>query len=296
MKLIFIHGRAQGGYDPNELKKLWTKTLEKGLEANGLKLPKDLQVEFPFYGDRLDALVAEAKKPKPAPTQATRSNEAVLEETEELEFIRDYLTEIIEQADLPRAEQHQLMVDLQKKRGILNWAIVQHVLEILDHKGIGGNWVIKAVTPDVFAYLTVKTIKEEINNMVKEKFDQTPCVVVGHSLGSVLSYLILKENPQYPVKKLITLGSPLGVKAVQKLLEKPLIMPACIQSKEWFNAYDERDFVALFPLDKEYFNIQPPIINKRDIHNQTKNRHGIDGYLNDPIVAKTIYDALTALQ
>ncbi len=43
---------------------------------------------------------------------------------------------------------------------------------------------------------------------------------------------------------------------------------------------------ALFPLDKEYFNIQPPITNLQGDQQPASNRHGIDGYLNDPIVAK----------
>ena len=295
MKLIFIHGRAQGGYDPEALKKLWTETLEQGLAYNKLKLPEGLQIEFPYYGDRLDELVAAAKKAKSKSAQPTRSNETAIEDQEELEFLQDYLIEIVEQAELSRADQQALMNKLKKERGILNWEVIQNILETLDKKGIGGNWVIKTVTRDVFAYLTTPSIKTEINGIVQAKFDQTPCVVVGHSLGSIVSYLILKENPQYSVKKLITVGSPLGVKSVQKFLGRPLLMPACIQSREWFNAYDERDFVALFPLDKEYFNIQPPIINLREINNQTPNRHGIDGYLNDPIVAKTIYDALNSI-
>lgn len=295
MKLIFIHGRAQGGYDPEALKKLWTETLEQGLVYNQLKLPEGLQIEFPYYGDRLDEMVAEAKKAKPKPTQATRSNADTLEDQDELAFLQDYLIEIVGKADLSRGDQQELMNKLKKERGILNWEIVQNILEDLDKKGIGGNWVIKTVTRDVFAYLTIPSIKTEINEIVQKKFDQTPCVVVGHSMGSIVSYLILRDNPQYSVKKLITVGSPLGVKSVQKFLGRPLVMPACIQSREWFNAYDERDFVALFPLDKEYFNIQPPITNLREINNQTKNRHGIDGYLNDPIVAKTIYDALISI-
>lgn len=295
MKLIFIHGRAQGGYDPEALKKLWTETLEQGLAYNQLKLPEGLQIEFPYYGDRLDEMVAEAKKAKPKPTQATRSSADTLEDQDELAFLQDYLIEIVGKADLSRGDQQELMNKLKKERGILNWEIVQNILEDLDKKGIGGNWVIKTVTRDVFAYLTIPSIKTEINEIVQKKFDQTPCVVVGHSMGSIVSYLILRDNPQYSVKKLITVGSPLGVKSVQKFLGRPLVMPACIQSREWFNAYDERDFVALFPLDKEYFNIQPPITNLREINNQTKNRHGIDGYINDPIVAKTIYDALISI-
>ena len=50
--------------------------------------------------------------------------------------------------------------------------------------------------------------------------------------------------------------------------------------------------VALHPLDTATFNITPSIENKTDVDNQTDNRHGIAGYLDDATVAKRIRDAL----
>ncbi|MGZ4895289.1 MAG: hypothetical protein ACXVJ0_02545, partial [Candidatus Angelobacter sp.] len=73
----------------------------------------------------------------------------------------------------------------------------------------------------------------------------------------------------------------------------PIRCPEC--ASEWFNAMDERDVVALYPLDPNCFPldpINPAIENKRDVRNNTTNRHGIGGYLNDKEVAKRIYDAL----
>lgn len=57
---------------------------------------------------------------------------------------------------------------------------------------------------------------------------------------------------------------------------------------QWFNAYDDRDVVSLVPLDDQTFNITPPIENKSDVRNFTDNRHGIEGYLADPVVAQQI--------
>jgi hypothetical protein len=53
--------------------------------------------------------------------------------------------------------------------------------------------------------------------------------------------------------------------------------------------------VALYPLDPKNFPIDPAvpaIENKRDVDNDTDNRHGISGYLGDPVVARRIHDAL----
>jgi hypothetical protein len=106
-----------------------------------------------------------------------------------------------------------------------------------------------------------------------------------------VSYLVLKANSSFQVKKLITIGSPLGYHSLRPYLQEPLIMPQCIQNG-WFNAYDDGDYVALNPLDKVHFNINPEIENKKDVRNLTSNRHGIKGYLNDSEVAKKIYEAL----
>ena len=56
---------------------------------------------------------------------------------------------------------------------------------------------------------------------------------------------------------------------------------------------DERDVVALYPLDQSGFPIMPAIENKTDVDNHTESRDGIAGYLNDRVVAKRIYEALT---
>ena len=50
--------------------------------------------------------------------------------------------------------------------------------------------------------------------------------------------------------------------------------------------------MALYPLDKPNFPIDPTIENRLDIHNSTENRQGISGYLADEQVAKRIHDAL----
>ncbi|PLC51106.1 hypothetical protein CR159_05815 [Pollutimonas subterranea] len=58
---------------------------------------------------------------------------------------------------------------------------------------------------------------------------------------------------------------------------------------------DERDVVALYPLNASHFPLEPAvpsIKNKQDVHNRTENRHGVSGYLDDKEVARQIYDAL----
>jgi hypothetical protein len=50
--------------------------------------------------------------------------------------------------------------------------------------------------------------------------------------------------------------------------------------------------VALYPLDNDNFPVTTAVQNYPGVRNQTDNRHGISGYLNDKQVAGTVLDAL----
>lgn len=57
MKLVLVHGRAQGGKDPEKLQKDWMAALGKGMAKAGVALPDGVEATFPFYGDKLDEMV-----------------------------------------------------------------------------------------------------------------------------------------------------------------------------------------------------------------------------------------------
>lgn len=293
MKLILIHGRAQEGYEETALKDAWVKSLNKGLENAKLMLPEAVTIEFPYYGKLLKSLVDQANAKSMRDGGGTRGLAPRANESAEIEFFESFLGEIATNAADTKTEKAELEAIQVKTRGITNWEITQKLLAYLDKKDTLGDWTLKNFTRDVFMYLTTKSIKRQVNERVQKSFDPEPCVVVAHSLGSIVSYLLLKNNPQLHIKKFITLGSPLGLTSVRKYLELPLCMPESVKNG-WFNAYDERDVVALNPLDKVCFNINPEVNNKNDVKNFTKNRHGIEGYLEDAEVAKQIYEALTA--
>ena len=56
----------------------------------------------------------------------------------------------------------------------------------------------------------------------------------------------------------------------------------------WYSAFDQRDVVSLYPLDDQNFPVGGTITNNDSVRNQTDNRHGIVGYLNDPAVVAQI--------
>lgn len=294
MKVVFVHGRDQQDQSPQELRKIWLEAWEKGLAKSNLSLPADDRIHTPNYAATLFTLLQDllqAKKGAP-----TRSGSTGLNEAQELAFTQDYLKEIALATATNFEERMDINSMAEVHRGIRNWDIVLKLASFLDKKNILGDFPLRIATRDVFAYLTQNHIKEAVNGIVERAIsDSTPCVVVGHSLGSIVTYLTLKNNPQYHVKKYITIGSPLGMTALSKHLELPLVMPECIKGNaadRWYNVYDKKDFIALHPLDPKHFNNGFAIVNSTHVKNHTDNRHGITGYLDDPIIAKLIYDAM----
>lgn len=287
MKLIFIHGRAQGGKEQNILRKTWIDTLKSGLKKSGLTLPiPENNILFPYYGDLLDKLIDEFNKPAEAIVK-----KGVEMGSNDARFFYDFLNEVAENANITTEEIEKEDPNITTQKGPLNWEWIQSILKAIDKNSNWSESSIKIFTYDVFLYLTIPAIREEINSEVKKKFSNESCIVVGHSLGSIVSYNILRDMPTLTVCKFITVGSPLGINAVKKYLKTPIKMPESVKNG-WFNAYDDRDVVALNPLDEKHFNITPLIENKSDVNNHTTNRHGIEGYLNDKVVAKEIFEAL----
>jgi hypothetical protein len=86
----------------------------------------------------------------------------------------------------------------------------------------------------------------------------------------------------------VTVGSLLGDRNVRDPF-RPLKYPPVGQ---WYNAFDPRDVVALYPLDATNFPVTPDVVNNGSVTNQTDNRHGISGYLNDKDVARQIVSVL----
>jgi pimeloyl-ACP methyl ester carboxylesterase len=144
---------------------------------------------------------------------------------------------------------------------------------------------------DVYLYTTQPGVRTEIDRIVSAALDETPCVVVGHSLGSVVAYNILRSDPRaLKVRAYVTVGSPLAIRAIRDRL-RPIAFPAPAVAS-WFNAYDPKDVVALYPLDAANFPVNPVVENYGRVFNATDNRHGIVGYLDDAEVAKHILGAL----
>ncbi|MEX5562589.1 hypothetical protein SM764_04140 [Pseudophaeobacter sp. 1A16562] len=146
------------------------------------------------------------------------------------------------------------------------------------------------------AYLNKPGVFDQINEMVNEQvfsdldpLDRT--VVVGHSLGTVVSYVLLRRmvrDDKLPV--FVTLGSPLGIDIVRNRVGHPRITPPV--AARWVNGADPEDFVALQPsLDQVSFG-PAEIVNFPNLDNGHEDAHSIERYLAHPEIAEVIYAGL----
>jgi hypothetical protein len=289
-QLVMVHGRAQEFKDPTALKAEWLDALRKGLAKSGLDLPiAEKDVRFPYYGQTLsDLVVGEGAIAEVIVKGASAS-------VEERVFLASVVEEVRRDKGISDARVEQLAGGEVAEKGPLNWAWVQAGLRAIDEYVPGGGAVLAAFTFDVYQYLENRGVSDTIEMGVRQAFRQAgSSVIVGHSLGAVVSYALLRREGQaqgWDVPLYVTVGAPLGVAAIRRRLS-PLNHPRCVE--KWFNARDSRDVVALNPLDAAHFAVDPAVENKNDVANHTSNRHGIAGYLDDAVVARRIHDALVA--
>ena len=285
-RLVFVHGRGQQGRTTGELKKGWLDAFEGG--AGNRKLPTDIDVFLPFFGDTLQKFVDEfnAGTSKDIQERGQPSDEY-------LEFQYAVAEQLRKNAKISDAQIEAEYGNDPKPRGPQNWAWVQAIARALDRNSPGiGETTLEAFTTDVFLYVKRRAVRDAVNKVVADVLNDKPTVIVAHSLGTIVAYNILrssKSSTQVPL--LVTLGSPLALRAVREVLE-PIVFPDKVGS--WYNAFDTRDIVSLYSLDPENFPItgtSKTIENNPGLRNETDNRHGISGYLNKPAVVSRVLDA-----
>ena len=59
-------------------------------------------------------------------------------------------------------------------------------------------------------YMTHPEVRQAVQDRVATEVGKDTRVVVGHSLGSVVAYEALCAHREWPVRALVTLGSPPG--------------------------------------------------------------------------------------
>ena len=290
MKIVFVHGRSQQHKNPTELAKQWEHALLEGFKRIGEPYAGKLDFTFPYYGDVLFDAVEKASTEN-FQELVSKGAQAAGPDAQEQEFLWQVIREMAVQNGITEEEIAREATGEVDIKGVQNWPAVLAALRLLDKiKGTGAA-MIELITRDVWFYLTKKGIRLKVNQIVDPQIPKgDDCIVVAHSLGTIVAYnLLMNRQPVKNVKAFITLGSPLGIRAIYDRLPSdvsPRKAPPAVG--QWINLRDARDTVALYEIGKGIFGGEPTVLNDSKIINGSDNRHGIVEYLQDPTVATLI--------
>ncbi|UKJ62784.1 hypothetical protein H1Q78_13685 [Cellulosimicrobium cellulans] len=296
-RLVLVHGRDNQGLDADVLDRTWTAVLDAGLTAVGSgRVLHDDDTSFVFYGDTLAGLVAGDAEPPPVTVHAL----ADLPDAE-LAFVADVAEEVLRGAGagVPARPEGA-------GAGVGAW--LNLLLSALDRYVPGlSSAVVVLLARDVWAYLHDDAVRTRIDDAVAAAIPTDgPAVVIAHSLGSVVAYSVLREHPdaaRWDVPLLLTLGSPLAIRAIRDVLadRAPLRVPAPV--RRWVAVRDRRDALALHGLGPDVFPLDPatPAIEDLVVANAAPGHHAAAvlladgspaGYLALPEVAGAVAAAL----
>jgi hypothetical protein len=325
--LLLIHGRGQASSDEVaraaerleayvlRRKRGWLGGLTKGLFAAGLASISESSVLFPFYGNALaDAIRAHeqgggrrpeleilaAEEPVADAAVAETKAAALLDAAAALGF--DAAKELGYYD--PQASEELADRDPAQELGwgdALRVPVLRAALQYVSRKTGVPSLIIERFLDDVAYYLELKDMRELVLSLIERDLRRAlpvggELVVVGHSLGSVVAYdLLTRLGDPYPVRLLVTAGSPLGYPVVQnnllgKIAGRRPAVPACLPKVPgaWLNAYDVLDVVALIhPLAGTYDETVGGQVSDERTYNPS-GPHAIDDYLADPDVAAPI--------
>jgi hypothetical protein len=286
-RVLLVHGRDQQGIDPAVLKAQWMAALRRGANSLGRQVPDQLDVSFPYYADVLDKYTREI--PLMSDVQARSGDQA---DQKFLAFEASVADQLRHGAGISDEHIDEMYGTNPQPRAPENWRWVQAIVRAIDKYGFGmSSDTIGTFMRDVYLYTNHAGVRNQVDHIVNSLLTDEPTIVVAHSLGSVVAYnILLTDTRALHIPLFITVGCPLAIRAIRDQLV-PLSFPKPAV-EAWKNAFDPHDVVALYPLDDANFPVSPPVTNYSQVKNHTSNRHGIDGYLDDPTVARWMLDAL----
>lgn len=203
--LVLVHGRAQQGRDPEAVKAEWLETLRRGLGHARQDVLTGLDVKLPFYGDVLEKFARDADEAIPADILVRGRPDGVDEDY--LRFREGYLGHVRLGLGITDEQANLFVAEDARSRGPAQWEWVQALLRAADAvPGVSAD-AIERFTRDVFLYLSRSKIRREINRIVADAIPRSRTLVIGHSLGSVVAFDVLRNlDPSAHVPLLVTVG------------------------------------------------------------------------------------------
>ena len=293
MRLVLIHGINTADKTTDQIESSWMNELMFVWKSAGLKVPKDLIIKTANYGTEL----AHFSQPAIGVVSAgIQSRTVSAQEFSLYQEYADYLGITAEQIEA--AAKSQGFETQAIRQGVPHeaWVIgIASVLEsILPDKGA---LIAQKFLRQAAVYIERRGVQSAIKSLVRKQVFQgdqdEPTVVIAHSLGTVVTYELLTEDPAAAkdVRFFCTLGSPLAVRIVCNYVGMRSDFPKP-PITSWFNAHQREDFVTMGRgLSKASLGFDG-VEDFGGVVNFDDDKHSVLGYLRDDTVAKRIHGAL----
>jgi hypothetical protein len=290
-RLVLVHGINNEGRSEQKTIDTWLDALSKAVAPADMAMIRRAEIVAPYYGD---VLAEETNRKSQAGAQPVAQGLAETSATapDEAEFYAQALEDFAPAAGVTEADIRAaagvagpIEQGLPHDRRFL--ALLRALETISPLKGR----VVLRLLPQAFVYLNRATATQAVNDIVKPALADENAVVVAHSLGTIVTFKLLREAAAPQVPFYLTLGSPLAVRAVQNAVGPAFERPGCAES--WLNALDPDDAVTIGRA-LNTANFGDGVENIDDIENGSGDPHDIRMYLRDTRVADAIVRAMSA--
>jgi hypothetical protein len=280
-RIVAVHGIGQQLKGPHTLKDAWLPAMRDGLALAGAAVPAE-DLACAFYGDLF-------RRPGTKGVGEPSYRAGDVEEGFERELLAAWWREAAATEPQVRGP------DAKTKTMLRTPDSVQRALNALSRSRFFADLAERALIgfiKQVHRYFAEPQIRAQVGERVAREIGPDTCVVVGHSLGSVVAYEALCARPDWAVRVLVTLGSPLGVRNLvfDRLQPAPVggagAWPGGIAS--WTNIADDGDVVALVKQLQPRFGQR---VEDLRVHNGAK-AHDISPYLTARETGRAIAAAL----
>lgn len=285
MRLVLVHGINNEGRTPNAIIDEWLDALARVLSPDEMAKVRAAEIVAPYYGD---ALYEATKRQSQAEPKAVTLSVADAP-ADEAAFYRQALEDMapaagITEADIRAAAGTGDAVEL----GLPHDRRLLALLGALERVSPWQGSVILKLLPQGFVYLNRANVTAAVDDIVRPALTERPCVVVGHSLGSVISFKVLRDEPGVRVPFYLTIGSPLAIAAFKNAIGPIFARPNGVTT--WLNGLDRDDAATLGRGLKET-TFGPGIENVDDIDNGNET-HAARMYLQNRKIAEALARAL----
>lgn len=242
--VVGVHGIGQSKTSQHQLTADWGRALQRGIDSLPDVAACGTSLEVPHW----TALLARGTDCL-GPEDDLFGESVPMELTEE-EFVAEAFADLVRPEDVAFAEtQPMATLGLPKL-----WSPrLTRLAMAYDRRYPGGGvqFFVRRMR-EVRYYLTKPALAAEVRAFVRDGFTLDTAVVIGHSLGSVIAYDLLRrkevsaaDTPGSALHTLVTCGSPLGIPAVRRLMGITDGTPLQLDSNiRWVNVFDPNDFIT----------------------------------------------------